>query len=183
VSQPPVKDGTSAGADASAKKRVPPKSARRRSRELAMQGLYRWLLAGGEAKAVVDDIRDMDGFEKCDRAHFDALLHGGIEQAAALDAVLARHVDRKTTLLSPVEHAVLMMGVYELMHCLDIPYRVAINEAVELTKTFGGTDGHKYVNGVLDKCAAELRPSEAKPRRALVPAVSAAPAAPRVADA
>jgi transcription antitermination protein NusB len=137
-----------------------------------MQGLYRWLLAGGESSAVVDDIRDMDGFEKCDRAHFDALLHGGIEQAAALDAVLARHVDRKTTLLSPVEHAVLMMGVYELTHCLDIPYRVAINEAVELTKTFGGTDGHKYVNGVLDKCAADLRPNEAKPRRALAPAIS-----------
>jgi N utilization substance protein B len=100
-----------------------------------------------------------------DRAHFDALLHGGIEQAAALDAVLSRHVDRKTTMLSPIEHAVLMIGVYELMHCLDIPYRVAINEAVELAKSFGGTDGHKYVNGVLDKCAAELRPNEARPAR------------------
>jgi transcription antitermination protein NusB len=149
----------------SAKKRGPPKSARRRSRELAMQGLYRWLLAGGEPSAVETDIRDMDGFEKCDRPHFDALLHGGIEQAAALDAVLTRHVDRKTSLLSPVEHAVLMIGVYELMHCIDIPYRVAINEAVELTKTFGGTDGHKYVNGVLDKCAAELRPNEARQQR------------------
>jgi transcription antitermination protein NusB len=148
------------------KKRFPPKSARRRSRELAMQGLYRWLLAGGESSAVENDIRDMDGFEKCDRPHFDALLHGGIEQAAALDAVLARHVDRKTTLLSPVEHAVLMIGVYELMHCAEIPYRVAINEAVELTKVFGGTDGHKYVNGVLDKCATELRPNEARPQRA-----------------
>jgi transcription antitermination protein NusB len=181
VNDLPVKDSVGAklnasananmDANAAAKKRAPPKLARRRSRELAMQGLYRWLLAGGEPSAVVEDIRDMDGFEKCDRAHFDALLHGGIEQAAALDAVLARHVDRKTTLLSPVEHAVLMMGVYELMHCLDIPYRVAINEAVELTKTFGGTDGHKYVNGVLDKCAAELRPNEAKPRRAVVPSV------------
>jgi N utilization substance protein B len=108
----------------------------------------------------------MDGFSKCDRAHFDALLHGVVEQAAALDAVLARHVDRKTTLLSPVEHAVLMIGVYELTHCVEIPYRVAINEAVELAKSFGGTDGHKYVNGVLDKCAAELRPAEARPARA-----------------
>jgi transcription antitermination protein NusB len=147
------------------RKRVPPKSARRRSRELAMQGLYRWLLAGGESSAVETDIRDMDGFEKCDRPHFDALLHGGIEHAAALDAVLARHVDRKTSLLSPVEHAVLMIGVYELIYCAEIPYRVAINEAVELTKVFGGTDGHKYVNGVLDKCAAELRPNEARPAR------------------
>ena len=125
-----------------------------------MQGLYEWLLSGTAAAEVEAHIREMDGFEKCDRTHFDALLHGGIEEAAALDAVLARHVDRKTTLLSPVEHAVLMVGVYELMNCIDIPYRVAINEAVELTKTFGGTDGHRYVNGVLDKCAAELRPIE-----------------------
>ena len=151
--------------EAPAARRAPPKSARRRARELAMQGLYQWLLSGEDAAAVEAHIRDMDGFAKCDRAHFDALLHGGIEQAAALDAVLARHVDRRTTLLSPVEHALLMIGVYELMHCLDIPYRVAINEAVELAKTFGGTDGHKYVNGVLDKCAAELRPTEARPAR------------------
>jgi transcription antitermination protein NusB len=177
VNAAPVKDADAQNASPAApvaKKRAPPKSARRRSRELAMQGLYRWLLAGGESAAVENDIRDMDGFEKCDRAHFDALLHGGIEQAAALDTVLSRHVDRKTSLLSPVEHAVLMMGVYELMHCLDIPYRVAINEAVELTKTFGGTDGHKYVNGVLDKCAAELRPTEARPRRPAPPSVTPA---------
>jgi N utilization substance protein B len=130
-----------------------------------MQGLYQWLLAGGDASTVEADIQEQDGFARCDRAHFDALLHGGIEQAAALDAVLARHVDRKTTLLSPVEHAVLMIGVYELMHCPEIPYRVAINEAVELAKSFGGTDGHKYVNGVLDKCATTLRPDEARPAR------------------
>ena len=148
------------------KKRAAPKSARRRSRELAMQGLYQWLLSREDAAAVVAHIAEMDGFGKCDRAHFDALLHGGIEQAAALDAVLVRHIDRRAELLSPVEHALLMIGVYELMHCPDIPYRVAINEAVELAKTFGGTDGHKYVNGVLDRCAAELRPAEARPARA-----------------
>ncbi len=146
-------------------KRSPPRSARRRAREFALQGLYRWLLAGGDGAAAEADVRDLDGFDKCDRAHFDALLHGAIEQAAALDAVLVRHVDRKTTLLSPVEHAVLMIGVYELAHCVDVPYRVAINEAVELAKSFGGTDGHKYVNGVLDKCAAELRPAEARAAR------------------
>ncbi len=149
-------------AETAAPKRAAPKSARRRSRELAMQGLYEWLIGGGDAAAIESHIQEMDGFGKADRAHFDALLHGGIEQAAALDAVLSRHVDRKTTLLSPVEHAVLMIGVYELMNCLEIPYRVAINEAVELAKTFGGTDGHKYVNGVLDKCAADLRPDEAR---------------------
>ena len=127
-----------------------------------MQGLYQWLIAGGEAAGIEADIQEQDGFAKCDREHFDALLRGGIEDAAALDDVLAKHVDRKTSLLSPVEHAVLMIGTYELMRCPEIPYRVAINEAVELAKSFGGTDGHKYVNGVLDKCAAELRPAEAR---------------------
>ncbi len=112
-------------------------------------------------------IREQDDFAKCDRAHFDALLHGCIAEAAGLDAVLARHVDRRTKLLSPVEHSVLMIGAYELTHCLDVPYRVVINEAVEVAKSFGGTDGHKYVNGVLDKAAADLRPAEvAAPRTA-----------------
>ena len=152
-------------AAAPAKKRAAPKSARRRAREFALQGLYQWLLSGEEAARVVEHIREQEGFDKCDRAHFDALLHGGIEQAAALDAALARHVDRRTSQLSPVEHAVLMIGAYELIHCIKIPYRVAINEAVELAKAFGGTDGHKYVNGVLDRCAADLRPAEARSPR------------------
>ncbi|MBA4176186.1 MAG: transcription antitermination factor NusB [Leptothrix sp. (in: Bacteria)] len=164
---PPAKSPPAAAPDgaAPAAKRAPPRSARRRSREFALQGLYRWLVAGGDGAAAEGDVRELEDFAKCDRAHFDALLHGGIEQAAALDAVLVRHIDRKTSLLSPVEHAVLMIGVYELMNCLEIPYRVAINEAVELAKGFGGTDGHKYVNGVLDKCAADLRPNEARPAR------------------
>ena len=148
------------------KKRAQPKSARRRSREIALQGIYEWLVSGADASLVDAHVREQNDFDKCDTAHFDALLHGCIREAAAIDAVLARHVDRKTTLLSPVEHAILMIGTYELAHCVDVPYRVAINEAVELAKTFGGTDGHKYVNGVLDKCAAELRPAEAgAPRR------------------
>ena len=147
-------------------RRTPAKSQRRRSRELAVQGLYEWLLSGGDAAGIDEHMREHDGFEKCDSVHFDALLHGCIAQAAALDAVLARHVDRKTTELSPVEHGVLMIGVYELMHCIDIPYKVAINEAVELAKSFGGTDGHKYVNGVLDKAAGDLRPLEVQAARA-----------------
>jgi len=141
-------------------------STRRRSRELALQGLYQWLLSGADGAEIEAHLREHDGFEKFDRVHFDALLFGCIAEAAALDAVLARHVDRKTTDLSPVEHAVLMIGVYELTHCLEIPYRVAINEAVELAKSFGGTDGHKYVNGVLDKAAGDLRAVEVKARQA-----------------
>ncbi len=140
------------------------KSTRRRSRELALQGLYQWLLSGADGAEIEAHIREQEGFDKCDRPHFDALLYGSIREAAMLDAVLARHVDRKTSLLSPVEHGVLMIGAYELSHCIDIPYRVVINEAVELAKSFGGTDGHKYVNGVLDKAAADLRPVEVKAR-------------------
>jgi N utilization substance protein B len=141
-----------------------PKSARRRSREIALQGLYEWLVSGTDAGVIDAHMREQEGFDKADRAHFDALLHGCITEAVDLDAVLARFVDRKTTELSPVEHGVLMIGAYELKHCLDIPYKVAINEAVELAKSFGGTDGHKYVNGVLDKAASALRPVEVQAR-------------------
>jgi N utilization substance protein B len=143
-----------------AAKRAQPRSARRRSRESAMQGLYQWLISGEDAGVIDAHMREQDGFAKADAAHFDALLHGCIAEAADLDAVLSRHVDRKTTELSPIEHAILMIGAYELKHCMDIPYKVAINEAVELAKSFGGTDGHKYVNGVLDRAAVDLRPAE-----------------------
>ena len=149
-----------------AARRTPAKSQRRRSRELALQGLYQWLLSGADAASIDAQMREHEGFEKCDSVHFDALLHGCIAQAAALDAALAHHVDRKTTELSPVEHGVLLIGVYELTHCIDVPYKVAINEAVELAKAFGGTDGYKYVNGVLDKAASDLRPVEVQAARA-----------------
>jgi len=141
-------------------------AARRRAREVALQGLYQWLLSGSDGAEIEAHLQEHEDFDKLDRVHLDALLHGCIREAAALDAVLARHVDRKTSLLSPVEHAVLLIGAYELTHCIDIPYRVAINEGVELAKSFGGTDGHKYVNGVLDKAAAELRPAEVAAARA-----------------
>ena len=148
-----------AGARAAGRRSVP-RAGRRRARELALQGLYQWLLSGGEPKAIAAHLREQESYEKCDVAHFDRLLEGCIGEAGELDAALTRHVDRKTSQLSPVEHAVLMIGAYELRHCIEIPYRVAINEAVELAKSFGGTDGHKYVNGVLDKTAADLRPDE-----------------------
>ena len=147
------------------KRATPAKSARRRARELALQGLYQWLVAGGDVASIDAQLREHEGYDKVDRVHFDALLRGGIEQAAALDAALACHVDRKTNELSPIEHAALMIGAYELMYCLDVPYKVAINEAVELAKAFGGTDGHKYVNGVLDKVATDLRAAEVQAAR------------------
>ena len=148
-----------------AMKRAAPKSARRRSRELALQGLYQWLLQGSDVPAIEANLRELEGYAKADAAHLDALLSGCIREAATLDATLSKHVDRPTGELSPVEHAVLMIGAYELSHCLDVPYKVAINEAVELAKSFGGTDGHKYVNGVLDKAAIEWRPQEIQAAR------------------
>ena len=147
-------------------RRAAPKSARRKSREFALQGLYEWLLGGADAGVVDAHVREQDGFDKCDLAYFDLLLHGVIREAAAIDARIAAHIDRKAELLSPVEHAALMIGTFELMRCIEVPYKVAINEAVELAKSFGGTDGHKYVNGVLDKAAAELRHSEVEAARA-----------------
>ena len=142
------------------------KPSRRRSREIALQGLYQWLVSKEDVAVIDAHMREQDGFDECDAVHFDVLLHGCIRDAQALDELLARHVDRKTTLLSPVEHAVLMIGAYELKNCIEIPYRVAINEAVELAKSFGGTDGHKYVNGVLDKTAGDLRGAEVAARAA-----------------
>ena len=136
------------------------RSARRRARELALQGLYEWLVGRADVAAIDAHMREQEGFERSDSQHFDALLQGCVREAAALDTVLGRHADRKTSEMSPVEHGILLIGSYELAHCVDVPYKVAINEAVELAKTFGGTDGHKYVNGVLDKLAPKLRASE-----------------------
>jgi N utilization substance protein B len=141
-------------------------SARRKAREFAVQGLYEWLIGRADAGVVDAHVREQEGFAECDAAHFDMLLHGCIREAAELDAQFVAHLDRDTSQLSPVEHAVLMIGTYELRHCAAIPYKVAINEAVELAKSFGGTDGHKYVNGVLDKTAAALRPLEVEAARA-----------------
>jgi transcription antitermination protein NusB len=148
------------------KKKTPAKAPRRRSRELALQGLYQWLITAQDAGAIDAQLREHEGYEKCDSAHFDALLHGCVAEAPALDAALTKHVDRPTKDLSPVEHSALLIGAYELAHCIEIPYKVVINEAVELTKAFGGTDGHKYVNGVLDKVAADLRATEVASARA-----------------
>ncbi len=142
------------------------KSARRRAREFALQGLYEWQVNPREVASIDAHIRELEEFHKCDRMHFDALLGGCIEQREVLDQHLAQFLDRALHELSPVEHAVLWVGAYELVNCVDVPYKVAINEAVELAKNFGGTDGHKYVNGVLDHLAPLLRPDEVKAARA-----------------
>ena len=133
---------------------------RHRAREFALQGLYQWLLNNEDATKVVNNIRGAHGFDKADGEYFADLLRGTIKQSVELREVFSPLVDRGIGELSPIEHAVLLIGAYELKNHIEIPYRVVINEAVELTKSFGGIDGHKYVNGVLDKLAAQLRADE-----------------------
>jgi len=134
---------------------------RHRAREFALQGLYQWLLNNEPASTVVANIRSAHGFDKADAEYFTELLHGAIAQSVELRELLAPTVDRPVAELSPIEHAVLLLGAWELKNKIEIPYRVVINEAVELTKSFGGIDGHKYVNGVLDRLAGKLRQDEA----------------------
>ena len=136
------------------------KSARTRAREFALQALYQHLVGRNAADEIDLFTRELIGFHKADAAHFDALLHGCVAAAAALDAVVTPHLDRKLAEVSPIEHGVLWIGAYELGHCPDVPWRVVINECIELAKAFGGTDGHKWVNAVLNQLAAQLRPAE-----------------------
>ncbi len=136
------------------------KSDRSRSREFALQALYQVLVGKNETELIDAFTRDLQGFTKADSAHFDALLHGCAEQAQVLDALILPLLDRPMAEISPVEHAAMWIGAYELKHCLDIPWRVVLNESVELAKEFGGTDGHKYVNGVLNALARQLREVE-----------------------
>ena len=147
-----------------ARPRTGGRSARRRARELALQGLYEWLVGGQDLAAVEAHLMESDGFDKADRQHLGEVLRGVIDGAEGLRAQFVEFIDRRPELLSPVEHGILLIGTYELQQRPEIPYRVVINEAVELAKSFGGTEGFKYVNGVLDKVAARLRPHEAQHR-------------------
>jgi N utilization substance protein B len=133
---------------------------RRRARELVLQGLYERQLAGAPDDAIAASLAERDGYARADAAYFDALWRGATTEYASLLALLAPDVDRPMEKLSPIERAVLVIGAWELSHRLDIPWRAVIDEAVELTKRFGGTEGYKFVNGVLDKLAQRLRAAE-----------------------
>ena len=133
---------------------------RHRAREFALQGLSQWLMNQEDAGAIDAHIRNAHGFDKADAEHFDLLLHGTIRDVDNLRTEIVPLIDRAIDQLSPIEHAALLIGAFELKHHIEIPYKVVINEAVELTKSFGGIDGHKYVNGVLDKLATSLRATE-----------------------
>ena len=143
-----------------AKPNTPEKSMRHRARELAMQGIYEWRLSGKSPKSIEKSTLDEKSLGRYDTEFFGQLLNGAIAQHEALSAQIAPHLDRKLSELSPVEFSVLLLGACELIQHPEVPYRVIINEAVELAKTFGGSDGHKFVNGVLDKLAAQVRATE-----------------------
>jgi transcription antitermination protein NusB len=142
------------------KQHNPAKSLRHRARELAMQGVYEWRLSGKSPTLIAQGTIAEKSLGRYDTEFFGLLLKGAIAQHEALSAQIAPHLDRAVNELSPVEFSVLLLGAYELIHHPEVPYRVVINEAVELAKTFGGSDGHKFVNGVLDKLAAQVRATE-----------------------
>jgi len=135
-------------------------SPRRRAREFVLQGLYQRQLSGNSPAAIRAQIAEASGFPRADAAYFDELWTGVAAEFDELVALCAPHLDRRASDLSPVERAIIALGAWELRHRLEIPYRVVINEAIELAKAYGGTDGHKFVNGVLDKLAAQLRAAE-----------------------
>jgi len=140
--------------------------ARSLSRKLAMQALYQWQLTGQSAAELRNQYAEEEGWGDADADYFRELLNGITAGAAGLDATLAGLIDRPVEQLDPVERAVLLIGLYELGHRPDVPWRVVINESVELAKRFGATDGHKFVNAVLDRAARSLRAAEQSAARA-----------------
>jgi N utilization substance protein B len=147
-------------------RKAPAKSARSRAREFALQGLYQHLVGRNDAASIDAFTRDLAGFHKADSAHYDALLYGCVRESAELDALILPLLDRKLAEISPIEHGVMWIGAYEFLHAPDVPWRVVLNECIELAKEFGGTDGHKYVNAVLNGLAPKLRPVEVESDRA-----------------
>ena len=133
---------------------------RRRAREFVLQGLYQRRLSGNAVPAIRAQLSDAGGFALADQMYFDELWAGVTAEEDALIESITPWLDRNASGLSPIERAILVIGTWELKHRLEIPYRVVINEAVELAKSYGGTDGHKFVNGVLDKLAGDVRAAE-----------------------
>ncbi len=150
----------SEGPSAPKAKGVSTKTARRRSREFALQALYAWQIAHGTPKEIVEQVRGYEGYERANAELAETIVRGVVERAAELESLIAPFLDRSFASLSPVERAILYIGTFELRTQPHTPFKVIVNEAIELGKSFGGTDGHKFVNGVLEKLAASLRPDE-----------------------
>jgi N utilization substance protein B len=163
-----MRTGVSTGGDSVAEEKTEVKAVkkpklsqnRRKSRELVLKAVYRGMINASELRQIVADAQEDPDYIKADEAYFKALLEGVTGKISELDNQISTFIDRKIEELSPVEHAILRISSFELMFDMSIPYRVAINEGVELAKLYGGADGHKYINGVLDKVAATVRPQE-----------------------
>ena len=145
--------------------KAPPKSPRRRAREFALQGLYQWRLGSNDAAAIEAHLAEMEGYGKADGDFCIAVLRGVMRRSEELSGLVAPYLDRPYSELSPIEACILLMGAFELVQYPETPYRVIINEAIELAKSFGGSEGHKYVNGVLDKLAGSTRAAEVEARK------------------
>ena len=158
----PVSNGPVINKSVTASRKPKSSQNRRKSRELALKAVYRGMLNQSDLKQVFRDMTEDPEYKKADEAYFKQLLTGVSEYKADIDERVAEFIDRAIAALSPVEHAILLISGYELIYDATIPYRVAINEGVELAKLYGGTDGHKYINGVLDKLASSARPDEVK---------------------
>lgn len=136
-------------------------AARSRARRRALQALYAWQVSGSSIPQVINQFQHEQDMEVADQEYFEALVKGVAEHRAALDSRLAAYLDRGIEQVDPIERAVLRIAAFELLHRVDVPYRVVLNEAIETAKRFGSDHGHTYVNGVLDRAAAEWRPGEA----------------------
>jgi transcription antitermination protein NusB len=133
------------------------KSARRQARQIALQALYAWQLSGEDP---LEQARALEGFERTDANFVENVLRGVLSRTDELRAIITPHLNREFARLSPIERAILYIGSFELTAHPETPFKVVLNEAVELGKSFGATDGYRFVNGVLEKIAAELRPDE-----------------------
>jgi N utilization substance protein B len=132
-------------------------AARHRAREIALQALYAWKLGGGD---VLVHAKTLEGWERCDQQFAAELIVEVVEKNDLLEKSIAPYLDRSLASLSPVERVILLIATYELTVRPETPFKVVLNEAIELGKSFGGTDGHKFVNGVLEKLALEFRAEE-----------------------
>ncbi|MFM8391662.1 MAG: transcription antitermination factor NusB [Methylophilaceae bacterium] len=141
-----------------------PSGNRHKSRELALKAIYQHLVGAKPLSNIMKEMPEQEEYAKADEEYFRQLTTQVFEHIADLDDRISQFIDRDINALSPIEHSILLISGYELIHDPSIPYRVAINEGVELAKQYGGTDGHKYVNGVLDKLGAQARPQEAVKR-------------------
>ncbi|HET6913561.1 MAG TPA: transcription antitermination factor NusB [Rhodanobacteraceae bacterium] len=139
-------------------------AARSRARRRALQAIYAWQMSGSSIRSVIEQFRHEQDMQVADLEYFEDLVRGVDAHRAELDAGLAPFLDREIEQVDPIERATLRLGAYELKHRPDVPYRVVLNEAVELAKRFGAEHGHTYVNGVLDKLAREWRPAETAAR-------------------